>query len=242
VPLARLLARRRAARVHPALRRELGELSYAVVDVETTGLDPAVDRVLEVAVLEVGADGRVTDEYRTLVAAPSVDAVAVHGITAAHLVDAPRFAEVAAALRPRLDADLVVGHNVSFDLAFLRREFARCQQHLPPLPYLCTIALGRLLGLEPRRARLDAACRRQGIAVVDRHAALADARATAALLAAYLQHAEALELDLCALARRGRDASCASWRHPPAAARGRQRVAERAATPSFPAWPLRKGR
>jgi DNA polymerase-3 subunit epsilon len=218
MPLARLLARRRAARVHPALRRRFGELAFAVIDVETTGLDPALDRVLQAAVVSVGADGEVRDEYCTLIAAPKVDAVAVHGITAAHLLDAPPFAEVAAALRGRLDADLIVGHNVRFDLGFLRHEFARCGVRLPRLPFLCTIALGRLLGVEPCRRRLAAACERQGIAVVRQHAALDDARATAALLAAYLRQAEALELDLCALARRGRDASCASWKHPPAAA------------------------
>jgi ATP-dependent Lhr-like helicase len=221
MPLARLLARRRATRVHPALRRRLGELSFAVVDVETTGLDPAVDHVLEIAVVRIGADGDVRDEFSTLVAAPTVGAVAVHGITAAHLVGAPRFSEVADSLRARLVADLVVGHNASFDLAFLHNEFARCGGHLPQLPFLCTIALGRLLDIEPRRTRLATACERRGIALQRQHAALDDARATAALLAAYLREGDALGLDLRALARRGRrDASCASWRHPPAAQQG----------------------
>ncbi len=81
---------------------------YVAVDVETTGLYTA-DRVVEVAAVTVSADGRVIDEWDTLVnPGRDVGPTSLHGITASMVSPAPGFEEVAMALASRLPALRVV--------------------------------------------------------------------------------------------------------------------------------------
>ena len=74
---------------------------YAVVDVETTGLDPTVDRVVEVAVVRCDEQGHPVSEWSTLVQ-PDRDPgpTTVHGLTADDLAAAPRFTDVALRAAP----------------------------------------------------------------------------------------------------------------------------------------------
>jgi DNA polymerase III epsilon subunit family exonuclease len=192
-------ARRAAPRWHeapaglqPVRLRRFGPLApsgpFAVVDVETTGLDPRTDRIVEVAV--VGCDGRgeIVSEWSSLVQ-PERDPgpTGVHGITADDLAAAPRFAEVADALGSRLVGHVVTAHNLAFDARFLHEEWARAGVERPRLPGLCTLTLSR--DLHPDRAdgySLAACAAAAGIDQPDAHRALADARVTASLLGALL--------------------------------------------------------
>jgi DNA polymerase III subunit epsilon len=101
---------------------------YAVVDVETTGLGHQ-HRVVEVAVVHVDESGRRTDEWCTLVN-PRRDLGTQYGITAADIRRAPDFAGVAGELAARLSGRVLVAHNLSFHLVFLRDEFARLGHEL----------------------------------------------------------------------------------------------------------------
>lgn len=158
-----------------------------VVDVETTGLFPMHgDRVLEVAVVVLGADGRVEREFVTLVnPARDVGPTRIHGITASDIAQAPSFPEIAAhVIDAAGDVVAVAGHNVRFDRQFVESEFARFGCELPTLPTLCTM---RLAG----GGKLGACCRDFGVPPPEtQHSALSDARATAGLLAALLADAE----------------------------------------------------
>lgn len=174
--------------------------AYAVVDVETTGLDPDHDRVVEVAVVRLTSFGVTTAEYVTLVRPdpsaadqPCADDVAaeIHGITADQLGDAPTFRHVAASLAARLAGAVVVGHNVAFDLGFLTAEFRRLGVEVPQLPALCTRSLAVRLHPELERRRLADCCAAAGVTLDGAHTALGDARATARLLTAYLGTARA---------------------------------------------------
>jgi DNA polymerase III epsilon subunit family exonuclease len=161
--------------------------AFAVVDVETTGLESGEDRVVEVAVVRADATGVVTHEWATAVdPGGPVRLTWVHGLTDELLRGAPRFAEVAAALAARLTGAVLVGHNVAFDLAFLRAEYERAGTPMPPFPALCTRLLGERLGREPQGWNLAACCAEAGVAAGHAHTALGDARSAAALLAAYL--------------------------------------------------------
>lgn len=70
---------------------------YAVIDFETTGLSPRRDRIVEVAVARVDANGQIEDEFATLVNPDGRDVgpTFIHGITNDHVRNAPTFAEVA---------------------------------------------------------------------------------------------------------------------------------------------------
>jgi DNA polymerase III epsilon subunit-like protein len=164
---------------------------FAVVDVETTGLRPQDDRIIEIAVVEVDGTGRLLEEYCSLVRIDGpVGASWIHGLDALALSGAPRFEELVDALEARLGGRVAVGHGVAFDLAFLESELARTGRGLGNVPRVCTMQLAAALGVTEGSHRLTRACAAQGIAVAGAHRALADARATALLLRRYLQFAE----------------------------------------------------
>jgi DNA polymerase-3 subunit epsilon len=159
-----------------------------VVDVETTGLDPETDRIVEVAVVRCDERGGIVSEWSSLVQ-PDRDPgpTGVHGITAHDLAGAPRFTELADALAAQFDGTVVAAHNLAFDARFLHGEWRRSGIERPRLPGLCTLTLSR--ELHPHRPdgySLAACAAAAGIAQPDAHRALADARVTASLLAALL--------------------------------------------------------
>jgi DNA polymerase-3 subunit epsilon len=163
---------------------------FAVLDVETTGLRPqGHDRITEIAVVRMDDTYRSIDEWVTLVN-PQRDLgpTSVHGITGRDVALAPSFAEIAGDVLERLADAVVVGHNVPFDLAFVRAEVARLGYELPLVDGLCTLRLSCSLGFHSA-ASLDSCCQEIGVAHEGRHSALGDARATAGLLRAYLEHA-----------------------------------------------------
>lgn len=94
---------------------------YVVIDIETTGLDPVNDHVIEISALRYRADRKV-DEFVTLVdpGVPVSDFITkLTGITDDMLNGAPKAAEAASAFMDFIGDDILVGYNVTFDLAFL---------------------------------------------------------------------------------------------------------------------------
>lgn len=171
----------------------LASLAFAVVDIETTGLDPSADEIVEVAIIRTRGDGSTQDEYCTLVGGfhdQPASRTWRHAIDACELEAAPPFADVATEICQRLTDAVTVGHNVRFDLAFLAPSLARSGCSLPAQPYACTLELAMMLGLEEGQHRLSRACSAFGIALTDAHRALGDARATAHLLQCYLHVAQ----------------------------------------------------
>ncbi len=159
---------------------------FAVVDVETTGLYPRTDRVVEVAVVHLSADGQITGEFSTLInPGRDVGPTRIHGIRAADVLHAPAFADAAATLWQMLSGHVLVAHNVPFDVRFLEAEFNRCGVRMPPPPLMCTMELASYyLPNLPGRS-LAACCAAANITSSQWHSALADARAAALLLACY---------------------------------------------------------
>src|SRR5689334_870213 len=93
---------------------------YALVDVETTGLDPAGDRIVQIAVAQVSSHGVLQRSWSTLID-PGRDPgpVKIHGLTNDHLAGAPGYADVSAELAQLLDNRVLVAHNAAFDWRFL---------------------------------------------------------------------------------------------------------------------------
>jgi DNA polymerase III subunit epsilon len=159
---------------------------FAVVDVETTGLYPRTDRVVEVAVVQLSAEGQATAEFSTLInPGRDVGPTRIHGIRAQDILHAPSFSQAAATLWQMLDGRVLVAHNAPFDSRFLDAEFNRSGVSLPPPPLMCTMQLASsyLPGLPGRN--LAACCAAANITLAQWHSALEDARAVALLLACY---------------------------------------------------------
>jgi len=161
--------------------------AFAVVDVETTGLSPRSDRVLEVAVVRVDARGGVVDEWSTrLDPEGPVGATHIHGIRPEDVVGAPLFRQLAGHVASRFSGLPVVAHNARFDLAFLRAEFQRAGWDMPYLPAFCTLDASYHYLPDLDRRRLADCCWATGVRLDGAHSALGDARATAGLLQRYL--------------------------------------------------------
>lgn len=162
---------------------------FAVVDVETTGFAPDVERIIEVGVVVLDRGGREVGSFCTLVD-PGRDPgpTHIHGITGAMLAGAPTFSGIQPYLADLLSGRVVVGHNVDgFDLAFLREECRRSggDHAVPdPLPTVDTLSVAQHhLGLRGRATLVDC-CAHFGLHWDDHHSALGDARVTAALFGA----------------------------------------------------------
>jgi len=162
-------------------------LPFAVLDVETTGLSPARDRIIEIAVVRCAPDGSFIDEWSTLVD-PGRDPgpTHIHGISAADLEGAPTFEDIAEELRQRLSGSMVAAHNLSFDAGFLAAEYQRAGATTPDQPAVCTLQLARQV-LKGNEAFSLAACAAAlGIDHPNAHRALPDTRVTASVLAAMI--------------------------------------------------------
>lgn len=150
---------------------------FVILDLETTGMSPGIDRVTEVAILRV-RDGAIAEEWSTLVnpGRPIPSAIrSLTGISDDMVADAPRFAVVASAIGERINGSILVAHNARFDYGFLKAEFAQAG-----IPFsaraLCTVRLSRALYPQHRGHGLDAIIARHGLAAEGRHRAAGDAR------------------------------------------------------------------
>lgn len=104
------------------------ERPLAFIDVETTGLKPSVDRVIELSILKIHPDGN--REYKSHRINPEIpipaDATDIHGITDADIRSEPTFRHYAKSIRDFLEGCDIAGFNViKFDLPFLEAEFKR---------------------------------------------------------------------------------------------------------------------
>jgi DNA polymerase-3 subunit epsilon len=152
-------------------------LPLSFIDLETTGATATADRVTEVGIVEVDADGTVR-EWQQLVnpgarIPPFIEQLT--GISNEMVADAPPFEAVAAEILHRLEGRLFVAHNARFDYGFLKNEFKRMGLAFRA-PVLCTVKLSRLLYPEHHRHNLDSLIQRHGLQAGGRHRALADAR------------------------------------------------------------------
>ena len=173
----------------------LVDVTFCIVDLETTGISPAECSITEIAAVKLRG-GECLGTFQSLVdpgcgIPPSITVLT--GITSAMLVDAPRIAKVLPSLLEFLGDAVVVGHNVRFDLAFLRAALAGADR--PPLSNRSIDTCGlarRLLGEEVPNCRLDTLASLLRLDHRPSHRALDDALATGDLLHLLIERAGAL--------------------------------------------------
>lgn len=173
------------------------ELSFVVLDFETTGLSPRRAEVIEAGAVHVdgGRPGRTFEVLCRPFRPIPPGATSVHGITDADVRDCLPFRDTVAELVAFLEDRVLVAHHARFDTAFLRIAALRAGLRAPGNPALCTVRLSRRLFPELPHHDLESLCRHHGIPRAARHRAAADAGATAALLDVLLERAEERGLD-----------------------------------------------
>ena len=165
----------------PDALRTLGE--FAFIDVETTGARPLADRVTEIAIIRIHADGSQT-RWQSLIN-PGVgipaEIQALTGITNAMVRDAPSFFDVRDEVRRMLEGAVFVAHNARFDYGFIKNEFRRIAEPFTA-DVLCTVRLSRKLYPDADGHGLDALIHRHKLHGFDRHRAMGDTEATVAFV------------------------------------------------------------
>lgn len=122
---------------------ELGP--FTVFDVETTGMSPVFDRVVELAARRVDTDGSVSCFHRLVNPGRSIPpaVIAIHHITDEMVCDAPHFNLAARDFMEFCEGSTLVAHNAKFDLGFLQEGLARCGMQLWKGKTLDTVRLAR---------------------------------------------------------------------------------------------------
>lgn len=159
-------------------------LEGVAIDIETTGLDPASARVIQLAAIRLTGMSVLSAAPADYLVNPGVAippvSTAIHGITDEKVADAPAFAEIWPAFADYLGRRVIVGYRTGFDLAVLRRECALAGMAWRDPPRLCVRTLA-LCVAPPTLAdySLEGLCRWLEVTVTNRHSALGDARAAA---------------------------------------------------------------
>lgn len=198
----------------PGPRTNWREARWAVVDLETTGLDAERDEIISFAVLPIDG-GRARPgaaSYRLVRPArmPEAGSIRIHGIRPADLAQAPALAELRDELLEAMMGRLVVAHAAHVERGFLGPVLDEAGVGLRG-PVLDTRELGRAWladrdpGTRPRRTELSELAALLGLPAHRPHHALGDALTTAQVflaLAAHLEHRGRLTVrDLATLQR-----------------------------------------
>ncbi|RRV42645.1 DNA polymerase III subunit epsilon [Pseudomonas sp. o96-267] len=152
------------------------------MEVKTTGVHPARDAIWELAIIQVDVDGTVEARLHWLfepaVAVPP-PLLSLAGLHPLELRGQPRIECEAQAIAEAIRGRVLVGHNLRFSLAFLRRVLPEWKRLRPP--QLCTLRLARAALPELASGGFDALCTHFGIARFFRDRAVPDAEAALAL-------------------------------------------------------------
>jgi DNA polymerase-3 subunit epsilon len=157
----------------------LESATYAALDVETTGIHPWADRVVEIGIVRWKKSERAA-EFLDMVN-PDVPvkpgAQRVHGISPDELANAPVFREIAGDIAKALTSAVIVGHRaLSFDLPFINMDMARAGQKPLNNIVIDTNLLEKTSLIPGDKRDLSSLARAMGVREGERHRALHDAR------------------------------------------------------------------
>lgn len=171
----------------------LHDTVFTVFDVETTGLSAESNRMTEIGIVKMRG-GEIIDEYETLMnpgefVPPYITQLT--GITNEMVHKKPPFEELAQGILDFIKGGDTVfpvlgGHNVRFDYSFLNASLIRAGYNKLDYPALCTARLARRLSRALPSKSLDSLKRHFGIHAKRKHRAIDDARATAQILAIFI--------------------------------------------------------
>lgn len=171
-------------------------------DLETTGVNVAKDRIVEISILKVFPDGR--EEEHTHRINPTVpipaQTTAVHGISDADVADAPTFADMAQEIHEIIkDSDLAGFNSNRFDIPLLVEELLRCNIDFDMKNRNAVDVQTIFHKMEQRTlvAAYKFYCHKD---LTDAHSAAADTKATYEVLKSQLDRYDTLENDMKSLA------------------------------------------
>ena len=168
---------------------KLGDITFSVVDLETTGLSPHKDEILEVCIVRV-KNGDILEIWKSLVRPNKripLSAIEIHGINNDMLMDAPEKTFLKPEIEKFLANTVLVEHSKNFfDSNFLIHFLG----HKTWDAEVSTLQLARWLMPGLDKYDLESLCMRESITLEKHHSAEDDAIATANLFIKLVQRAE----------------------------------------------------
>lgn len=152
---------------------------YVIFDLETTGVNPNYDEVIEISAIKV-IDGKIVDEFSTLVnpgrSIPDM-ASSVNGIYDNMVADAPNFETALDDFLEFAKDAVLVGHNIAgFDMKFIKRDAEKYWGLVIDNDYIDTLKLARMCLPMQKGYKLVDLAERYGISSDGAHRALNDCR------------------------------------------------------------------
>ena len=155
------------------------DITYNILDFETTGFSTDYDRVIEIGVVKI-KNYKIIDTFQEFVNPGIRIAGAITsltGITNDMVKDADRSSKVMPKLKSFVGDELIVAHNSSFYSRFYKAEMNRVQIY-PKNDFLCSLLLARRIYQNLDSHKLGVLCHYLGITNKASHRALGDAEAT----------------------------------------------------------------
>lgn len=172
----------------PQFPNKWRDLRLAVIDVETTGLDPQDDRIIEIGIVTF-ENAEVDEVYGQLVdpEQPVPDDVTdLTGIAESDLEGKPTFDEIADDVHDRLTGVGICAYNLDFDKDFVEAELDRAGYHWPEdSPTFDPLVFARQFFKDQRRKNLGTIADLLDIPLEEAHRATHDAKVAGHILYAF---------------------------------------------------------
>ncbi len=162
--------------------------SYVVFDLETTGLSPDKNKIIEIGAVKV-VDGAITERFSTFVNPEVPIPYNIEQLTSIKddmVLDAPRIEEILPEFMKFCEGTVMVAHNAEFDTGFIRRN---CERMGLPFDFTIadTVALARILLPQLNRFKLDTVAKAVGVSLDHHHRAVDDAACTAEIFVKFIE-------------------------------------------------------
>lgn len=174
---------RRLKRFVPDPALIIRDCPIVVFDLETTGLDPKADRIIEVGAIKLERL-RPVAEFSSLVSTSvelTDDIVRLTGITSVMLQGQPSIDQVLPQFLDFIEGSILVAHNAEFDVSMIRAACSRAGIDLD-WPCFCTLKMARELLPDLENKKLDTLAAFYGLSFEARHRAIGDIKVTMGVL------------------------------------------------------------
>jgi len=166
------------------LSLKIEDATFSVLDVETTGLSPYTNSIIEIGIVKV-KNGEIIDSFSSFInpcryIPPFITQLT--GISNREVDDAPVWDDIYKDILAFIDDTIVTGHNLSFDYGFLRKEFHQVGVDYFKPHQLCTLRLAKIIYPLLKSRSLGNLAFHLGIKNIGAHRALSDAKTTAFIL------------------------------------------------------------
>ncbi len=155
-------------------------VDFTVIDIETTGFLPQNDKIIEISALKIKGM-KIANEFSTLINPEkklSKTIISITGITDDMLSSAPIIDDVIPKFNEFIGDDIIIGHNVSFDINFLFGEFERILNKPLSNDFVDTLRISRKILPDLEHHKLSDVAEALNVQQKDAHRGLADCRTT----------------------------------------------------------------